>query len=140
MFIYSPLNSTFLHSTTFEIANETYCDIPADTAQYLHTHTTHIMVLSERCLQFCDFMRHWLFKRQYFEVHNFSPNSREYAVITESWQITKQIKFIARNNLAVQVPITAFPRGCTTAICSVFIAFSCVLNVSLISAILFNLL
>jgi hypothetical protein len=52
MFIYFPLNSIYLHGTTFEIVNEPYCDIPAHTAQYLHTHTTHIIVLSYTYFQF----------------------------------------------------------------------------------------
>ena len=44
IFIYSTLNSTFLRSIVFEIANEAYCDIPAHTAQYLRTHTTQLIV------------------------------------------------------------------------------------------------
>ena len=72
MFNYSPLNSTFLQSTTFEIANTAYCDHPADTAQlftYPHNtpNCTFIYVFS--VLRFHASMT--VFERQYFEVHNF---------------------------------------------------------------------
>jgi hypothetical protein len=41
MFSYSPLNSTFLQSTTFETANAAYCDHPADTAHlFTYPHNT----------------------------------------------------------------------------------------------------